>query len=71
MLKPTNLEADEAKTIDLAMGRIFRMMSRPTQPGDVAEYERCRSIILNMVGDVPTSYVPNWAAQRLSGAAGD
>ena len=39
------------KTVELAIGRIFRMMSRPVEPGDVAEYERCRSIILNLVGE--------------------
>ena len=32
-------EGDQA--VRLAMGRIFRMGSRPTQPGDMAEYERC------------------------------
>lgn len=31
----------------LALGRIFRMGSRPTQPGDVEEYERCRAIIMD------------------------
>jgi hypothetical protein len=33
--------------INLAIGRIFRMASRPEQAGDIAEYERCRSLILN------------------------
>lgn len=31
----------------LAFGRILRMAARPEQPGDVAEYERCRKIILD------------------------
>lgn len=31
----------------LALGRILRLGSRPTQPGDVEEYDRCRAIILN------------------------
>lgn len=48
--------------VELALGRIFRLMSRPSQPCDVAEYERCRAIILNEFGDAPTAYKPNFAA---------
>jgi hypothetical protein len=33
--------------VQLALGRIFRIMSRPYQPGDDDEYTRCRSIIMN------------------------
>jgi hypothetical protein len=32
--------------IQLALGRIFRMGSRPFQPGDIEDYERCREIIV-------------------------
>ena len=31
--------------IQQAIGRIFALGSRPAQPGDVAEYERCKAII--------------------------
>ena len=55
----------------LALGRILRIAARPTQPGDIAEYERCRSIILDALGDAPPSYQPNWTRDRLRGAAGD
>lgn len=57
---------------ELALGRILRMGARASQPGDVAEYERCRRIILDYV-ETPTGddYVPNWARDRLKGAAGD
>ena len=38
----------EARTrlVELAIGRIFRMGARKSQPGDMAEYERCRAIIM-------------------------
>lgn len=55
---------------NLAIGRIFRLASRPTQPGDIEEYERCRSLILNL-NDPVTSYEPNYARDRLKGASGD
>lgn len=36
-----------ASVVSLALGRIFRLAARPTQPGDVADFERCRALILN------------------------
>ena len=51
---------------ELAFGRIMRMASRPTQTGDVAEYERCRQIILDELGAPastvlqPTMPLPGW-----------
>lgn len=32
--------------IDLAIGRLLALGSRPSQVGDVEEYERCKAIIL-------------------------
>lgn len=52
------------------MGRIFRLMSRPEQPGDIADYERCRAMILNL-SDNPRDEAPNYARDRLKGAQGD
>ena len=43
------------KTMELAIGRIFRIMSRSEQPGDVAEYERCRSLILDCADELGIS----------------
>lgn len=38
------MNRDEAKVVmRLALGRIFRLMGRPTQPGDVAVYEHARA----------------------------
>lgn len=60
------------RTTELAFGRILRMASRPAQPGDVAEYERCRTIILNALGNPEVvDYSHNYARDRLKGAAGD
>lgn len=39
-----------ASAAELALGRILRMGSRPTQPGDMAEYERCKAIIMAAAG---------------------
>ena len=56
---------------ELALGRILRLASRPEQPGDIEEYERCRSIILNTFEPVNADYRPDWARDRLKGAQGD
>lgn len=60
------------KIIELALGRIFRMGARPTQPGDVEEYERCRAIILD-ASEAPAGddRAPNFARDRRKGAQGD
>ncbi len=50
------------KAIELALGRIFRMGSRPTQ--------RCRAIILDARDPIP-GYTPNYARDRNRGAQGD
>lgn len=59
------------KAAELALGRIFRMAARPTQPGDVEEYERCRRIILDAHEPGKPDWTPNWARDRLKGAQGD
>jgi hypothetical protein len=62
----------EVSLMSLALGRIFRMMSRPTQPGDVEEYERCRAIVLDSLDEpIAPDSRPNYARDRLKGAAGD
>jgi hypothetical protein len=67
----------DAQTINLAIGRIFRLASRQEQAGDVAEYERCRSLILNVLDPDMTSHQATMAMQhdygrdRMKGAQGD
>jgi hypothetical protein len=65
------MATDTQAAASLAIGRIFGMMQRPNQPGDVEEYERCRSIILNAIGDRTPDWAPNYARDRRLGAAGD
>lgn len=61
----------DKNTVNLAIGRILRLASRPTKPGDVAEYERCRALILDLCDPISAPYAPNYARDRLTGAAGD
>lgn len=62
----------EKRAAELALGRIFRMLSRPYRPGDVEEYERCRGIVLDMAGPAAVeAWVPNYARDRGKGAQGD
>lgn len=61
----------DRKTVELALGRIFRLASRPTQPGDAAEYEACRRIVMDAVESPAVNHDPNWARDRNRGAAGD
>lgn len=76
---------EDTKAVELALGRIFRLASRPEQPGDVADYERCRRVILDILApiDVPlhaaygSGYAAkeepgvNYARDRNKGAQGD
>lgn len=57
--------------VALALGRIFRLGSRPTEPGDVEEYERCRALILELAPAPAPDWSPNYARDRGKGAAGD
>ncbi len=41
----------KAHAAQLAIGRLFRLASRPERAGDVQAYEQCRSLILNLLGD--------------------
>ncbi len=67
----TGMSEQERTTLaQLAIGRILRIGSRPYQEGDVEEYERCKRIIMDL-RDPETDYAPNWARDRLKGAAGD
>lgn len=61
----------DTKQAELALGRILRLASRPEQPGDVADYERCRALILDTLAPVTPDYQPCYARDRLKGAAGD
>jgi hypothetical protein len=60
------------QAVQLAIGRIFRMASRPEKPGDTAAYFAARSVIMAYhEGELPVDRSPNWARDRGRGAQGD
>lgn len=61
-------ELEAAK--QLAFGRIMRLASRPTQPGDIADYERCRAILMTDAPDSAFVRPSNYASHYGKGAAG-
>jgi hypothetical protein len=54
------MTTNKDETIRLALGRIFRLASRPTQDGDVQEYERCRKIIMDLCDPVTPDWTPDY-----------
>lgn len=62
---------EERAAVQLALGRIFRLASRPAQEGDAQDYERCRAIILEVLNPDPYRPPICWARDRLKGAQGD
>lgn len=69
-----SLMPDPSPEVRLALGRLFRMLSRPWQPGDDAVYSKCRAIILDAADEAGISTKDasvNWARDRLKGAQGD
>ena len=62
-------EQDMAQIKRLAAGRLFLIMSRPPQPGDVADYHRIRDIF--MQDQNVADHRPNWVRDRTKGAQGD
>lgn len=65
-----NTNSEQNKAFELALGRILRMASRPSQPGDITEYERCRGIIMDLASPPAPDYTPNYARDSRKGAAG-
>lgn len=68
--------ADHRRAAELALGRIFRMGARPSQPGDADMFERCRAVILEAAdaGAIPApgrSWSPDYTRDRHRGAQGD
>lgn len=63
--------AEKAQARRLVIGRLLRMMSRPSEPGDIDEYHRLRGILLDLAEAEPVDYAPNWVRDRLKGAQGD
>lgn len=64
------VDRTERKLVELALGRIFRIMSRPFRPGDIEEYERCRRIVLDNAPEATEDWIPNYARDYRKGAQG-
>lgn len=47
-------ESEREALFSLALGRILRLASRPEQPGDAAEYEEARAIIMTLAETAST-----------------
>ena len=43
-----NLTNESRAITELALGRIFRLLSRPYQPGDIEQYEKCRKVVMEL-----------------------
>jgi hypothetical protein len=57
--------------VQMALGRLFRMMLRPAQPEDIEVFHTIRALVLGAAGEQAQEYRPNYVAQRLQGAQGD
>lgn len=66
--------AERDRIISLALGRIFRLGSRPFQPGDIEQYENARRVIYAAHDAAPFAvgpdHNPNHTRDRNRGAAG-
>ena len=56
--------------VQLAIGRLFMMLSRPEQPNDIETFHKIRAIVLDSAEHQPDCR-PNYVAQRMAGAQGD
>lgn len=57
-----SIDGEERVAVTLAIGRLFRILSRPYQLGDEEQYERCRAVVMAHVE--VKSYEPNVRAVR-------
>jgi len=49
-LRPDDdLDDLERQAVNCAIGRLFRLLSRPYQDGDVEQYEQCRRVVLDIL----------------------
>ncbi len=61
----------DRKAVEMAIGRIFRIMSRPYKKGDEEQYEEARNVVMSILGDRGEYFTVNYARDRNKGAAGD
>lgn len=58
-------------TARLALGRLFSMMQRHSQSGDVDMYHRIRAVVMENAPAGGEYYRPDYVRDRLKGAQGD
>ena len=51
MRRPEDLTREESAIMGLCIGRILRLGSRPTQPGDVAQLNKCVGIMRDIMDE--------------------
>lgn len=61
---PPELDEEQRRVVSMAIGRLFRLLCRPYQEGDEAEYERVRAIVLELVLE-SRSYEPDVRSIRI------
>ena len=61
----------ERRFVKCAIGRLFSIMSRPYQPGDEEEYEKCRRVVTELCDEPSDDFQVCYVRDRLKGAAGD
>lgn len=61
--------------VQMAIGRVLRMMQRPTEPGDIEMYYKCRNIVMDYAQEsgmiIDSGYRANYTRDHLLGAQGD
>lgn len=63
-------DAEKAVAVRCALGRMFSILMRPYRDGDDDEFSRCRSVVFDCSDAPPPDRRPDWARDRLKGAAG-
>ena len=58
-----SLDDEERTAVTMAIGRLFRVLSRPYEPGDEEQYERCRAVVMAHATSKP-DYEPNVRSVR-------
>lgn len=52
-----------AAFVEMAIGRLFRMGARPSQPGDLEEFEKIREVVMEYDAQQRETN-PNWNPDR-------
>jgi len=61
---------ESRQIVNMALGRLFSIMSRPFREGDIEQFERVRAVVVSELGEERVEPVHCWARDRLRGAQG-